>query len=453
MPEDLNLRYRVGPFSMAAKYHYAWVIVVFMSVIQMAGGSIRNIFGVLIIPLQDRFDWQQGDLSAAYAIASVTAAVGSPAVGWIADRYGERKTLMIGVLLFAGGMALGGAVSELWHLYVAYGVLLGGALTVFQLVMVTTAMTWFRRRLGLVIGILMCLNGLGPAIAAPILSVLLDSVGWKATFWLAGLGFSGVMLFATLFFRSKPSDMGLEPYGALPTDKKGPADTDARTTQARLAIFRAEVRRTHAFWNLIAIHFLGCVGHVVALVYIVAMAEISGVESTTAAGIITVISFSSLLSRLAAPLLGDKLGGKLSMGICFLIQGLSVVGLLWASETWHYYLFGAVFGLGLGGEMSVFPVINRQYYGEAPMGVIYGWQSLGGGSGMALGAWLGGLTFDLTESYTIAITLSAACSLAGAALILFLEPTRRLLVTPWQDIKAPVPETGEATAASEATAD
>ena len=134
---------------MAAKYHYAWVIVALMSVVQMAGGSIRNIFGVLIVPLEDTYGWEQGDLSGAYAIASLSAAIGSPVVGWIADRYGERKTLFAGVLLFAGGMAVGGAVSELWHMYIAYGVLLGGALTIFQLVMVTTAMTWFRRRLGL----------------------------------------------------------------------------------------------------------------------------------------------------------------------------------------------------------------------------------------------------------------------------------------------------------------
>ena len=451
MPEDLTLRYKFGPFSMAAKYHYAWVIVVFMSVIQMAGGSIRNVFGVLIVPLQDRFGWEQGDLSAAYAIASVTAAIGSPVVGWIADRYGERKTLLIGVLLFSGGMAFTGGVSQLWHLYIAYGVLFGGALTVFQLVMVTAAMTWFRRRLGLAIGILMCLNGVGPAIAAPILSVLLNSVGWQATFWIAGMAWSGLMLFSTLFFRTKPADMGLEPYGAEPSEKRGPADTSPGTTQARLAVFRAEVRRTHAFWNLIAIHFLGCVGHVVPLVYVVAMAELSGVDFTTAAGTIAVISFSSLLSRLAAPLFGDRLGGKLSMGICFAIQGLTVLGLLVASEAWHYYLFGAVFGLGLGGEMSVFPVINRQYYGEAPMGVVYGWQSLGGGLGMALGAWLGGVTFDLTDSYTVAIAISAACSLAGAALILLLEPTRRLLVTPWHEVTAPAtvtstPETSQGTA-------
>ena len=78
------------------------------------------------------------------------------------------------------------------------------------------------------------------------------------------------------------------------------------------------------------------------------------------------------------------------------------------------------------------------------MGVIYGWQSLGGGLGMALGAWLGGLTYDLTDAYTIAIVLSAACSLAGAALILLLEPTRRPLVTPWHEITAPVPAAGSA---------
>ena len=80
------------------------------------------------------------------------------------------------------------------------------------------------------------------------------------------------------------------------------------------------------------------------------------------------------------------------------------------------------------------------------MGVIYGWQSLGGGLGMALGAWLGGLTYDLTDGYTIAITLSAVCSLAGAVFILFLEPTRRILVRPWNETSVPAPATSSGSA-------
>ena len=159
MLKDPDARYSFGPFSMAARYHYAWVIVALMSVIQMAGGSIRNIFGVLIVPMEDKFGWDQGDLTGAYALSSLTSAVASPLAGWIADRYGERKALLVGVVLFGGGMALAGGTTQLWHLYVAYGILLGGALAIFQLVLVTTTMSWFRKRLGLAIGILMCLNG------------------------------------------------------------------------------------------------------------------------------------------------------------------------------------------------------------------------------------------------------------------------------------------------------
>ena len=110
MPEDLNLRYKFGPFSMAAKYHYAWVIVALMSVIQMAGGSIRNIFGVLIDPLQEQYGWQLGDLSAAYAIASLTAAVGLACCGL--DRRPLRRTQDAAGWRFAfcRGHGLGGAV-------------------------------------------------------------------------------------------------------------------------------------------------------------------------------------------------------------------------------------------------------------------------------------------------------------------------------------------------------
>ena len=422
---------------MVPRYHYAWAIVALMSVIQMAGGAIRNTFGVLVVPLEDKFGWSQGDVTGAYAVSSIVSAVLAPLAGWMADRYGDRKTLALGIGLFGGGMALAGATTQLWHLYVAYGLLLGAALSIFLVVMVTAAMAWFKRGLGLAIGILMCLNGVGPAVAAPLISYLLEATDWKFAFWTVGFAGTGLMSVMLLFFRNRPADMGLRPYGASAGDDAHEAPLDKAAAKIRTALFRKEVQRTNAFWNLIAIHFLGCVGHVIVIVYVVAMATHAGVGATAAAGIITVLSMSSLLSRLVAPVMGDRLGGKISMGICFLVQGVTVIALFGAQEVWQFYLFAALFGVGLGGEMSVFPIINRQYYGEAPLGVIYGWQSLGGGAGMALGGWLGGVIFDLTGAYTIAIWLSIICSLSGAVLILFLEPTKKLLVRPWHGGELP----------------
>jgi MFS family permease len=95
------------------------------------------------------------------------------------------------------------------------------------------------------------------------------------------------------------------------------------------------------------------------------------------------------------------------------LQAGGILILLGARDLWVFYLFTLIFGLGFGGEMVVFPVINRQYYGTAPIGKIYSAQMVGAGLGMAGGAYLGGFLFDLAGNYTSAIWLSAGLSCIG----------------------------------------
>ena len=78
------------------------------------------------------------------------------------------------------------------------------------------------------------------------------------------------------------------------------------------------------------------------------------------------------------------------MAVFYTIQGLTVLLLFWAQEPWQFYLFATLFGVGFGGEMSAFLVINRQYYGMGPVRSVFGFQHLGSGTGMALGGLIGG---------------------------------------------------------------
>ena len=136
------------------------------------------------------------------------------------------------------------------------------------------------------------------------------------------------------------------------------------------------------------------------------------------------------------------------MILAYTIQGLSVALLLWTHDPWQFYLFAVIFGVGLGGEMSAFLVINRQYYGMAPVCTVFGFQSLGSGMGMALGGLLGGVVYDYFGSYDIVWFISIAASLGGAACILMLEPTSRLLISNWEDslpAEARTPATAQAT--------
>ena len=83
--------------------------------------------------------------------------------------------------------------------------------------------------------------------------------------------------------------------------------------------------------------------------------------------------------------------------------------------------------------MSAFPIINRQYYGNAPTGTVYGWQMLGAGVGMASGAFLGGVLRDLTGDYTLSLACSFVLSLTGATAILILPSTTRHQIPGWEE--------------------
>ena len=409
--------------------HYAWAIVSIIAVMQMVGSSIRMAFGVFIEPLSEQFGWGQGAISLAYALSSVVTALASPLAGSLGDRYGAKIAMCVGCAMFIVGMLLIGLVTEVWQFYLTFGVLMGAAQAVFLVPLIPSAMTWFRRHLGLGMGVLMAAWGLGPALAAPLIGYMIGEFGWRDTFWLTAAGSSVIMVALIMLYSNRPADRGLEPYGAHPSDP----DMSAKPPPAeRVKLFAGFMRRTMAYWNLSSIHFLGCVGHAVILVYIVPIAVNEGVSLVVAASLITVMSGVSIITRLATPVLSDHFGPKTVMFIAYALQGVPVLMLFWSGGVWWFVLFAAIFGIGYGGEAGGFPILNRRYYGHAPVGSAHGFQMLGAGLGMALGGWIGGIVFDLTGGYGWALAISIAASLAGAASILLLERTDRRLIPDWE---------------------
>ena len=121
------------------------------------------------------------------------------------------------------------------------------------------------------------------------------------------------------------------------------------------------------------------------------------------------------------------------MAACFFLQSAPLILLYFAHDPWAFYLFAAIFGIGFGGEMSAFPIINRQYYGSAPIGTTFGWQMMGAGIGMAAGALLGGLLRNWTGNFDLTIIVSLILSLVGVAAIVVLPTTSRHLLPHWED--------------------
>ncbi|MFP6636498.1 MAG: MFS transporter [Dehalococcoidia bacterium] len=412
--------------------HYGWAIVAMATVLQVSTNFISQAFSILIVILKEDFGWSLTAIGLAYFFRSIISAVLSPVAGMIADRHGVRRSMIVAGICYTGGMFLLSTISAQWQLYLYYSVILGIAQSLFRVNIPTTVAAWFKTRLGLAVGIQQSAGGMGGSIMAPALALLLSRTDWETAFWIIP-AVGGTIVFSLIFlFHGDPADRNKKPYGATEDDPPPVASSDPAITKLRSKVFLSQAKQTLSFWNLIAIHHLGCVGHSIVMVAAVVYATQVGLTLQAAAWIVSIYSLTSVASRFATPLLADMCGPKWVMSLAYTIQGISVALLFWTQEPWQFYLFAGVFGVGLGGEMSAFLVINRQYYGMGPVRAIFGFQNMGSGVGMAIGGFMGLVIAD-RYGFNIAWIISIVASLGGAACILLLQSTARVLIPNWED--------------------
>ena len=340
--------------STATNLHYAWSIVAVGTILRISVNFVSQAFAVLLVILQQEpFGWSLTGIVLAQVFRSVIGAVLGPVAGWVGDRYGARRSLLVAATLYIVGMLLLSTITQLWQLYIYYSLILGTAQALFQVNIPTTVAAWFQRRLGVAVGIQQSIGGMGSSITAPALALLLSRLEWDQAFWIiAPVG--GIIIFALLSrFHGDPADRGMRPYGSTEDDPPPVATTDPAINKVRSQVFLQHARRTFAFWNLPTIHHLGCVGHSIVMWHVVYFATLHEVPLVAAAMIVTIYTASSVGSRFMTPVLADHFGSKGVMALAYLIQGITVALLFWTHEVWQFYLFAVLFGIGFGGEMSV----------------------------------------------------------------------------------------------------
>ena len=417
--------------------HYAWVIVAVGAVMRLFSSAFRSSSSILIPRLVDSFGWSYGAVGLGFAIQWIVSGMFGPPAGWLGDRYGVRWTMRLGAVLFIVGMVLTGFMRELWQFYLFFGVILSAAMGIFQVPLTAAVTLWFRKHLGTGMGLLQSSQGIGPLVAVPVMLLIIQLFGGgidglRAAFWIPGIVGGAVILIMVRFFYNEPAQIGVRALGA-PEDEPIKAVQTGEIAKIRTKVFLKQAQRTGAFWNLIGIHFWGCAGHAIILVYLVAMAEDEGVSKGLAAGAFVTLSVTSTITRCAVPVIAERMGSKPAMAGCFFLQVAPIVLLFFAQDAWHFYLFAVLFGIGFGGEMSAFPIINRQYYGSGPIGTTYGYQMMGAGVGMAAGALIGGQLRDFTGNFDATMALSLGLSLVGVISIMLLPTTKKELLPDWED--------------------
>ena len=388
--------------------HYAWVIVAIAAAMGFITSAVRFAAAALVPHLSDPdagFGWSYGEISFAFSLNWVVLGLVSPYVGWLGDRYGVRRLLLLGALLFIAGMMLTGVMSNLWQFYLFFGVVLGVATTIFTVLAVSGVTLWFRRHLGAAMGVVWSFQGMGTVALLFLIGAAFSQLGMKWIFWLPGIAGGAILLLLVRFFYNGPGEIGLRPLGDL---GDGPVQKPQRdeASKVRATVFIQQAKRTVTFWNLIGIHYWRCMGHNIINVLVVAIAVDRGLSLGAAAGVLAAQQGVGVIARGAVPVVAERWGCRTVWVVGMSLQALPLLIVLFSQDAWAFYLFAVLFGIGQSCEVPTFPIANRQYYGNVPQGSLYGWQNLGNGLGMAVAPVCAGVLWDLTGTSPATLFMS-----------------------------------------------
>src|ERR1700757_4146846 len=166
--------------------------------------GIMHSYAVFLVAFIEEFRWSRAETSLAYSVSQLVAGASSPLVGALVDRLGPRRLLLLGGSLLVLGLLASAFITALWQIILLYGVVMTiGANCLGLVVFVPLLSRHFVRRRGMAISIVQSANSFGRAASAPLVQVLISTIGWRNTY-LAQAAFivGAVPLLAALFRRA-----------------------------------------------------------------------------------------------------------------------------------------------------------------------------------------------------------------------------------------------------------
>jgi len=194
--------------------HYGWVVagVTFLTMLVMAGAMGAP--GVLIVPLEREFGWDNAQISTALALRLLLFGLFGPFAAVFMNRFGLRRVVLCALALTAAGLIVSLAMTRVWQLVLLWGVVVGVGTGLTAIVLAATVATrWFTHRRGLVVGLLAASSATGQLVFLPLIAELTTRYGWRmALVFVCGL-LAVAALVALALMRDRPSDLNLPPYG------------------------------------------------------------------------------------------------------------------------------------------------------------------------------------------------------------------------------------------------
>ncbi|MBI4188136.1 MAG: MFS transporter [Chloroflexi bacterium] len=402
----------------------------------MSLGFLNYGFTVYFLQLQNEFGWSRTLLSSGYSLGHVESGVLDPLQGWISDRFGPRRVVVLGVVMFGAGFILLSRVHSIPAFFVAFLVLSLGSGFAGNLSFMVAIFNWFVRKRSLALGISLAGGALGGVIV-PAVAWSVTTQGWRVTalasgfiIWLLGIPLA-------LLIRHKPEQYGYLPDGDHPASSEGTLREHVviepvPPAKAQEDFSAKEAIRSRAFWLIGA-------GHALALLTVSAVSlhlaphlvKQLGISLETAGSVVALLSVFSVAGRLLGGFLADRINKRLLLVASMLSHSIGLLILTYAANMGQVFLFTVFHGLAWGIRGVTQNAIRAEYFGRKSIGLILGISNIFSTSAQVSAPIFAGWLADIYGDYHLAFTIITVLTALGSVFFGFAgKPVRKSHAVP-----------------------
>ena len=368
------------------------------SLILIVGFAIRASFGVFQIPIEEEFGWLRADFSLAIAIQNLAWGIGQPLFSMIAEKYGDRKAIFLGSVLYAVGLILSSyAVTPLAHQFLEILIGFGIAGMGFGVILAVIGRTTSEKNRSLALGIATSAGSLGQIIGPPVIEKLLQQMPWQEVFMVLAVIVMASMVLLPMI-KSKPPT-AMQGNDLSMSEVLGKALKDPSFAMIFLGFFSCGFQIA-----FITAHFPAYIAEMCSAIPQNSVLRSMGIASTSSLGAfsIAIIGTANLVGTITAGALGSRFSKKSLLSLIYLGRTIAAALFIMIPMTPDsVVIFSIVMGSLWLATVPLTSGLVGHIYGMKFMGTLYGIVFFSHQLGGFLGVWLGGLFYDQFGNYDL----------------------------------------------------
>ncbi|MDA1128398.1 MAG: MFS transporter [Chloroflexi bacterium] len=415
--------FRPSRFFSSRIFYGWWVLGVISCMAALNNAFFDKSPALFLIPVGASLGLNRATTSLIFSLGRTEGALNGPVVGYLVDRFGARKMMVIGTVMAGAGFIIFAFSPNVWVFALAYlGFVSLGATMAFQDSATSMVNMWFSRYRVRAMSIREASGNLGSTILIPVMTLVIVIYDWRTAALMGAVAYLVLILPLMPFLKESPESIGLLPDGANRDAVQRAREATAQTRTSEIQRLRRyydgvdfgvkEALHTSSFWYLLMGTMFRQVSRVGIDLHYVAILQWKELDLSVAALIFTLRLGMNVPSKLIIGYFGDRVSKPAILTGGMILYTLGLVLLLSSGAVWVLVLSAIISGMSEGITPVNWGAIG-DYFGRRHYATLRGIINLSYSWALLSVPFAAGWWFDQHASYTVPVVVSAVASVAS----------------------------------------